>query len=104
MLYSSDDLQKDAEKENANAKRGERLIVTKDIKTVLQIPKSAAKGHKTISGENKISGAGCSSRGRAGHLLIRSLMVQSLATAVCMPSTVGQDTNPKLHSDASIGV
>lgn len=48
MLHSSDDLQKDAEKENANAKKGERLIVTKDIKTVLQIHKSAAKGHKTI--------------------------------------------------------
>lgn len=85
-------------------KKGERLIVTKDIKTVLQIPKSAAKGHKTISRKNKISGAGCSSRGRAGHLLIRSLMVQSLGTAVCMPSTVWQDNNPKLHSDASIGV
>lgn len=85
-------------------KKGERLIVTKDIKTVLQIPKSAAKGHKTISRKNKISGAGCSSRGRAGHLLIRSLMVQSLGTAVCMPSIVGQDNNPKLHSDASIGV
>lgn len=85
-------------------KKGERLIVTKDIKTVLQIPKSAAKGHKTISRKNKISGAGCSSRGRAGHLLIRSLMVQSLGTAVCMPNTVGQDNNPKLHSHASIGV
>lgn len=104
MLHSSDDLQKDAEKENANAKKGERLIATKDIKTVLQIHKSAAKGHKTISRKNKISGGGCSSRGRAGHLLIRSLMVQSLATPVCKPNAVGQDTNPKLLFDASIGV
>lgn len=38
----------------------------------------------------------CSSGGSAGHLLI------DLTAPVCVPNTLGQDTNPELLSDISI--
>lgn len=36
----------------------------------------------------------CSSEGRAGHLLVASFVVQSLAASVCMPNVLWQDINP----------
>lgn len=43
-------------------------------------------------------GGGCTSGARAGHLLIRRLVFQSLVVLVCMPNILGP-TNPKLFSD-----
>lgn len=40
--------------------------------------------------------------GRAASLLIRMLVVQSLATPVFMPNILGQHTNPRKLSDASV--
>lgn len=44
------------------------------------------------------TGSGRCSGGKAGHLLIGWLAVQSLAAPVSMPNILGQDTNPKLLS------
>lgn len=41
-------------------------------------------------------------KGRAGHLLIRRLVVQSPSAPVCMPKILEQDTNSKLLFDGWI--
>lgn len=47
---------------------------------------------------------GYSSGGTAGHLRIRRLVVWSLVPTVCMLNVLGEDTNPKLLSNALIRV
>lgn len=47
---------------------------------------------------------GCSLRGRAGYLLIRRLVICSLAAPVGMPNVLGKNTNPKFLFDVSTGV